>query len=190
MTKAKLLETIKCHDGSVFNLDYHQNRVNTSRSQLGYTGRLELRLSPPEHGLYRCRIIYAKEIEKIEYLPYQLKKTQSFKLLESNINYDLKYENRDELNALVEKREEADEIIIIKNGLVTDTSIANLCFFDGRQWLTPKTPLLEGTTRQRYLDAGRIVPADIYAKNIAKYPKIAMLNAMVDFYLIEDAIIL
>jgi len=190
MIRTKLLETIKCLDGSVFNLDYHQDRVNLSRSKLGFNNTLELKLNPPKNGLYRCRIIYENEIETLEYLPYHIKDIHSFKLLDSNISYKLKYENRDELNALVAKKEEADEIIIIKDGLITDTSIANLCFYDGKEWITPKTPLLKGTTRQRYLDAGKIKMADIYAKDIREYAKIATMNAMVDFYIIENAIIL
>jgi len=186
----KLLETIKCRDGSVFHLNYHQQRVNTSRAKLGFDNTLKLELSPPKNGLYRCRIVYEKEIEKLEYIPYRAKKIQSFKLLETDISYSLKYENRDEINALFAQKEEADEIIMVKNGLVTDTSIANICFYNGKEWLSPKSPLLKGTTRQRYLDASRIKIADIPLKEIKNYSKIAVMNAMVDFYIIENAIIL
>ena len=190
MSKNRLLETIKCLDGSVFNLDYHQDRVKSSRLQLGLNDRLDLKLSPPKSGLYRCRIIYEKEIEKIEYLPYKIKEVRRFKLLDTDISYELKYENRDEINRLFDKREEADEIILVKNGLITDTSISNLCFFNGEEWLTPKSPLLKGTTRQRYLDEKKIFLADIQEKDIKQYTKIALMNAMIDFYIIEDAIIL
>lgn len=189
MSKTRLLETIKCLDGLVYNLSYHQNRVDASRAILGHTDKMTLSLTPPKHGLYRCRIVYEKEIETLEYIPYQIKELKSFKLIESAIEYSLKYEDRDGINSLLEQREGCDEIIIVKDGLITDTSIANLCFFDGKSWLTPKTPLLEGTTRRRYLDQGKIITADIYARDIAKYSKIATMNAMVDFNVIEDAII-
>jgi len=189
LSQNKLLETIKCLDGTAFNLGYHQKRVDRSRVKLGLNDGLELELSPPKKGLYRCRIIYEDEIEQLEYIPYQQKEIKSFKLINSTISYPLKYENRDDLNALFKQRNEADEIIIVKNGLVTDTTIANLCFFDGIQWLTPKTPLLEGTTRQRYLDTKTVKTADIYAKDLHKYSKIAMMNAMIDFYIIENVII-
>ena len=151
---------------------------------------MDLKLSAPKNGLYRCRIVYEKEIEKLEYIPYRQKRIQSFKLIDTDISYSLKYENRDEINTLFEQREEADEIIIIKNGLVTDTSIANVCFYNGKEWLSPKLPLLKGTTRQRYLDTAKIKTADIPVKDIKNYSKIAIMNAMVDFYIIENVIIL
>lgn len=188
--QTKFLETIRCLDGSTLNLEYHQKRVDTSRSHLGFSDRLELTVLPPEPGLYRCRIIYAQTIEKIEYLPYEPKKIRRFKLLDADISYALKYSDRSDIDALFAQRGDADEIIIVKNGLITDTSIANICFYDGNQWLTPRAPLLKGTTRQRYLDSGKIIEADIEAKEIKSYSKIALLNAMIDFMIIEDAIIL
>jgi 4-amino-4-deoxychorismate lyase len=102
----------------------------------------------------------------------------------------LKYEDRSEINALLEKHPEADDIIIIKDALVTDTSIANLCFFDGTHWLTPKRPLLHGTCRQRLLQTQKILPADIDYRSLKDFSKIAIMNAMTDFHIIENAIIL
>lgn len=184
----RLLETIHISNGEALHLDYHQARVDRSRQILGFTDSLPLELTPPDKGEFRCRVVYEKEIETIEYIPYQRKKVRSLKCVHSNINYDLKYEDRSALNALISP--DADDIIIIKNDLVTDTSIANLCFFDGKEWLTPKTPLLHGTTRQRLLDEYRIKCADIHYKTIMDYEKIALMNAMTDFYIVENAIIL
>ncbi len=182
-----LLETIKCLDGEPYHLAYHQNRVNYSRKILNYHSPLTLKLNPPKKGLYRCRIIYNEEIIKIEYLPYQYQNINVFKLVSTSIEYALKYEDLSEINALLSH--ESDEIILIKKGLVTDTSIANICFFNGKEWLTPKKPLLKGTTRQRLLDEKRLIEADILATNIHKYKKIALCNAMIDFAIIENAII-
>jgi 4-amino-4-deoxychorismate lyase len=186
----RLLETIHILEGKALNLDYHQERMDRSRSQLGFKNRLELELSPPTNGEYRCRVLYKKEIEKIEFLPYKRKDISSFKLVHSDIIYDLKYEDRSEINALLEKHPEADDIIIIKDALVTDTSIANLCFFDGTHWLTPKRPLLHGTCRQRLLQTQKILPADIDYRSLKDFSKIAIMNAMTDFHIIENAIIL
>jgi 4-amino-4-deoxychorismate lyase len=186
----RLLETIHILDGEALNLDYHQERIDRSRSQLGFKDKLELELSPPKNGEHRCRVLYEKEIEKVEYLSYKRKEISSFKLVHSDIIYDLKYEDREEINALLEKHPEADDIIIIKDGLVTDTSIANLSFFDGTHWLTPRRPLLHGTCRQRLLEAGKIVTADIDHRSLKDFSKIAVMNAMTDFHIIENAIIL
>lgn len=186
----RLLETIHVVDAQVLNLPYHQRRLEYSRKSLGFSSKLLLELDPPKDGDYRCRVLYEEKIEKIEYIPYQRREISSFKLIHSDIEYPLKYEDRHEIDLLFEQREKADEIIIIKNELVTDTSIANLCFYDGDSWLTPKHPLLKGTTRQRLLDEGKIKCADIHYKDIHNYSRIAVMNAMSDFYIIEDAIIL
>lgn len=185
----RLLETIHILGGKALHLCYHQDRIDASRKRLGYHSALPLELCPPKNGEYRCRLLYEKEIESIEYLPYQCKEIRSFTLLHSDILYDLKYENRDAINALLEKKGASDEIIIVKNSLITDTSIANLAFFDGQEWLTPASPLLRGTTRQRLLDEKKIKCADIEYKELKNYQKIAVMNAMVDFCVIENAII-
>ena len=79
------------------------------------------------------------------------------------------------------KRGEADEIIIIKNGLVTDTSIANIAILHDERWLTPKLPLLEGTTRKRLLNEGKVFESNITPTMLRNADKIALMNAMVDF---------
>jgi 4-amino-4-deoxychorismate lyase len=76
--------------------------------------------------------------------------------------------------------------LIIKNELVTDTSIANIAFFDGEKWLTPKKPLLKGTTRARLLENGEIFEADIDVHTLKNYTQVALLNAMIDFDIISE----
>ena len=72
-------------------------------------------------------------------------------IIDNQINYNSKKLNRINIDTLYAKKALNDEIIIIKNGLVTDTSIANIAILYEGKWLTPKTPLLYGTTRSRYL---------------------------------------
>lgn len=187
----KLLETIKCLDGQAFHLDYHRQRMNTALQVLGKPPiKHDIKLDPPSQGLYRCRIVYEETIESIEYIPYRPKIPQRFKLIHSQIDYALKYADRGEIDALVAQKEDADEIIIVKDGLITDTSIANICVYDGRQWLTPAKALLAGTTRQRLLDAKQIMETDIAYEKLVNYEKIAIMNAMLGFVEIEDAIII
>ena len=188
MIEKNLLESIRCLDGEVFHLQYHQERFDASRKALGFTDPLTLEIIPPPKGLFRCRVVYAKTIKKIEYIPYTPKKIRSFKCVHSQLDYSLKYEDRTALNQLLSS--EADEIIIIKDGFVTDCSIANLCFFDGKEWLTPAKPLLKGSTRARLLQEQRIKTRDIHYKELQNFEKIAIINAMLDFCVIEDAIIL
>ena len=90
------------------------------------------------------------------------------------------------MELLFSQKENCDEILIVKNGLLCDTSIANIALFDGRKWMTPKTPLLEGTTRQRLLESGFLTVKDIAVEDLKMYSQMALMNAMIDFDIIAD----
>ena len=181
------LETIKAVDGEIFHLSFHQKRLESVLRSLGsreFPSLLHL-LNPPKKGLYRCRVLYTKDTVDVSYHPYLQREIHSLKLIyDDTIVYDKKYANRDMLNTLFSLKKEADDILIIKNGLVTDTSIANIAFFDGKKWLTPKTPLLEGVTRERLLEEKKIFKQDIQVEDLASFTKVALLNAMIDFDII------
>jgi len=178
-------ETIKCDDYEVFNLDYHNARISR-------TVCLNLNLSEyvyaPNNKLLKCKVIYNEEgIKDVSFMKYKKREIKSFKLVYSDsIIYSKKSTKREDLDVLFEKRAKADEIIIIKNNLVTDTSIANIAIFDGTSWLTPKTPLLEGTTRARFLNHQEIIACDITVEMLLNAKKIALLNAMIDMDIKED----
>ena len=70
---------------------------------------------------------------------------------------------------------------MLKNSLITDTSIANLAIFDGKKWLTPKTPLLNGTTRARLLESGFLSQEDINVTMLLNAKKLGIMNAMMGF---------
>ena len=78
-----------------------------------------------------------------------------------------------------------DDIIIEKKGFITDTSIANLAFYDGEQWFTPKNPLLEGTMRAKLLDEGFLQTREIKRSEISHYTKVALMNAMIGFKILN-----
>lgn len=75
--------------------------------------------------------------------------------------------------------------MIIKNGLISDTTIANIAIYLDGIWITPKKPLLKGTTRDRYLKEGKLIEKDISAEDL-KASKIALMNAMIDFDILND----
>jgi len=187
--KHSFLETIKAIDGEIKHLEYHQKRYEGVLNSLGIkkVHKLKEQLNPPKKGLYRCRVIYSIKNIEIEYIPYQKRQIQKLKLIESNtIEYTKKYADRRELDALFLEKGEGDDILIIKDGFVSDTSIANLAFYDGEYWFTPKIPLLQGTTRARLLENGKIFEKDIRAEDIYTYKKIALMNAMIDFDIIAE----
>ena len=45
--------------------------------------------------------------------------------------------NRKNLEKLFLKKDDADDIIIVKNNFITDTSIANIALYNGGNWHTP-----------------------------------------------------
>jgi 4-amino-4-deoxychorismate lyase len=187
----KLLETFKIVDGIAPFLEFHNERLNYARQVLfNAHDKIDLKnfiQAPSQSGIYRCRVIYSKTIETVEYFPYQNRKFQTFKIVENdNIAYEFKYLNREHLNRLVTFKGQADEILIIKKGFVTDTSIANVAFWHIDKWLTPSTPLLKGTTRARLLKENKIVEAEIRLEDLKHFSKIAIMNALIGFYLVED----
>ncbi|MDP2890708.1 MAG: aminotransferase class IV family protein [Bacteroidota bacterium] len=183
-----LLETLKLKDGIVQNLSYHQNRLNRSMDELFPDAQkidLAKEIPIPENcnsGIYKVRVLYGQTIEKIEFEPYVFRLVKSLKVVHhDSIDYHLKYADRQILQELFAQRGDCDDIIIVKNGLVTDSFAANLLFFDGEKWFTPKTPLLKGTKRQLLIDNRIVSEREIREEDIRSYLKVGLINAMIDF---------
>ena len=178
-------ESIKCDDYEVFHLEYHNKRISN-------TVFLNLDLNEyvyaPNKKLLKCKVVYNEEgIKEVTFASYVKRDIKSFKLIyNDDIQYSKKSVNRKEIESLFLQKENADEIIIVKNGYITDTSIANIAVFDGTSWLTPKQPLLYGTTRNRLLDCKEIFEANITVDMLLNSKKIALLNAMIDMDIKED----
>lgn len=180
------IETIRIEDGQVYNLDYHTQRLNCTRAAF-WKGVAPIDLNDVisfqnQSGIQKCRIVYGKEIEEITYTPYQIRNVQSLRLMTSdNIDYTYKSTDREALNSLFAQRGPADDILIIKNGCLTDTSIANIALYDGNQWLTPATPLLRGVKRAELLDKGIIAEREILVSELKKYSRMMLFNAMIEW---------
>ncbi|HDN26725.1 MAG TPA: hypothetical protein ENG03_06445 [Thioploca sp.] len=186
MTMEKLLETIKIVNQVPQFLEFHNERLNYARQVL-FNAHDKILLhnfiqAPSPSGIYRSRVICSKMIETVEYFPYKNRKFQTFKIVENdNIAYEFKYLNRERLNQLMTFKGQADDILIIKKGFVTDTSIANVAFWHIDKWLTPSTPLLKGTTRARLLKENQLVEADIRLADLKHFSKMAIMNALIGF---------
>ena len=183
----RLLETIKLNNGVLENLFYHNLRMNAARAELFNADtaiRLEKEVTIPcelKKGTYRCRILYKDIIEKTEFTPVPPRIFNSLKIvIHDRIDYHLKFADRSLLNELFSQRGNADEIIIIKEGLVTDCTIGNLVFYDGAEWITPDRPLLNGTQRQALLDRQLITEKRIIEKKLFDFQKAGIINAFFD----------
>ena len=69
--------------------------------------------------------------------------------------------------SLLLANKDVDEVIIEKNGYLTDTTIANIAFFDGKQWFTPEKPLLKGTMRAKLIEEGFLQTKNIKSEELA-----------------------
>ena len=183
----KFIESIRCENRQLYNLSYHQDRVNKSFNHF-FPESLPFQITdiqiPPDigQGLFKCRVLYAKTILQIRFIPYKARQISSLKLVfDNNITYSFKLEHREPINALFQQRAKADDVLIIKNEYVTDTSYANIAFRDGQHWFTPSTPLLAGTMRQYLLDQEILVSRLIHYTDIWYFHSFKLFNAMMPF---------
>ncbi len=181
----RLLESIYLKDGVFRNLPYHEERMRKSWRDLFYShATIDLyhylnTIEIPSKGFYKTRVIYDIEIRKVEFVPYVVKPVRSLMLIHSDtISYDYKFLDRKDIDQLYSQRGNADDVLIVKNGFITDTSYANIIFKKERAWYTPIHCLLKGTMRQSLLDAGLIRETTINVKNHSEFESFKLINSM------------
>ena len=191
-----LFEVIKVQNRQLQNIEYHNNRMSRALNEVFGVKKpilLEQKIIIPEqlnNQIYKCRVIYSNKIEKIEFEPYQSRKINSLKIVtHDTIDYSVKYYDRKIINELYEQRGDCDDILIIKNGFVTDTSYANIVFWDGKNWITPTTPLLPGTKRKKLMDEKKIIEKEIKVSDLQSFEKARIINAMIDLEESNDILI-
>lgn len=184
------LETICILQGEIQNRQSHEERMQRTGVHFGFKAPLLPNLQEFLPGELRdtkvkCRIIYHKTIQEISFEQYIPKKIVSLKLVEASVDYSFKLADRGPLNALLEKKGDCDEILITRNGFITDTSYSNVVFSKGEQYFTPESPLLNGTRRQKLLREGVITEKRIDRDSLSEYDRIYLINALLD---IEDGV--
>lgn len=181
---SRFIESILLENGKCPLLKYHQQRYEAciEAHYPGVQPRLLSNLIGPyitDKGIYKIRIVYDDIHYDIQCIPYHPKQAKKFFLIEApELDYTWKYADRKGINTLKQGLPEDAEIIIVKNGRITDSSIANLAFQNNGKWFTPRKPLLKGTRRQYLLDKGDIFPADIHIRDLYKFSVFRSFNAM------------
>ena len=184
----RFIESILFSDGQYHHLDLHQHRVDrTLATFAAHSGGLSLVGLLPDlnmDGRYKVRVVYETDAQDsgvdLEFIQYYPRPIDCLEVVETAVfDYAFKYEDRSRIHQLFQASE-ADDIIMCIDGLVTDSSYANLAFWNGSEWLTPEIPLLEGVRRAKLLDQQRIKTASIYAKDIKQFEKVSLINAMLD----------
>lgn len=189
----KFTEVIKVDNGRFCNLSAHLQRMSTTvRHFFGCdidTCAIAEELLPPtmRSGVVKCRVVYGEGIFSIEFDSYAYRKIEKLALVEAGeIDYRYKYEDRSDLTHLMSRRGDADDILIVRDGLITDTSFSNVALrADDGMLYTPDTYLLAGTKRALLLQSGVIRSRRIAVDDLTCYSEIYLINAMID---IEDRI--
>ena len=191
MTEHLFIEVIKVENGVFVNPQRHIERIFSTTLHF-FSKPLSVELNNniiPAHlrtvDIVKCRIVYGSEIVFIDFEPYKMRTINSLSLAQHNtIDYTYKYHNRNVINNLRTVHSDTDDILIIKNTLVTDTSFTNVVFKDHAGKLyTPKSTLLAGTKRGQLIRAGIIHEKEIKVSDIWSYKGLYLINAMID---IED----
>jgi 4-amino-4-deoxychorismate lyase len=162
------------------------------KALLGFDEEIDLAelLSIPDwigEGIYRCRVSYKETIAKVEFFEYFYKHPRRIQLVEdTKVVYPYKFEDRSQFQQLLAANPDADDVIIMHNGYLTDATFANLAFFDGKQWFTPDTPLLNGTKRQYLKDENMLAEAPIRIEDLKQFKQLALINAMRDLNIVYD----
>lgn len=184
----QFLETICIRDGVAQHIEWHQKRVDATLHhfsggiQVDSISLVEILTScpVPAEGFFRCRLLYDANAIAVEFFPHILRAPQTFQLVEapSRFDYRYKYADRAMLDALYAQRGDADDILITRDGWITDTSLANIAFQKNGNWYSPSFPLLAGTTWKRLVFSGILIPRPIHRTHLEKYEAFKVFNAM------------
>lgn len=182
------IESIKLLDGKFFRLEYHQKRVDDTfafhfaNKKAHNLESILNQSSIPHTGLYKCRMLYGAENVSVEFAPYTIREIKSLRLIHTDIQPTLfKSAVRKAYDEAFDRRGECDDVLLIHNGLITDSSYCNVAFFDGNVWISPQTPLLKGTNLSQLVNLGLVQQMDILYYEISKYSRISLFNAMIEF---------
>jgi 4-amino-4-deoxychorismate lyase len=182
-----LIETIRIADKQLQHIPLHERRMNKSRGELlGACEDIDLHkaIHIPENNsgsIYKCRVVYGLQINEISIEPYVFKKINTIKIVRDDaIEYSHKYADRNRFQQLLSESG-ADEILIVKNNYLTDTSFSNIILSDGKKWYTPALPLLKGTMRQYLLNRKIIFEKNILLSDLHNYKSMRIINAMNTF---------
>ncbi len=184
------LETICIKNGIVQGIEAHQARMRDTALRFGFHAPELPDLSaqvPTElrdSQKVKCSVIYHEQILNITFTAYQQKKIDSLKLVEAIVAYSFKFSDRSVFNTLLQEKGDCDEILILKNGCITDTSFSNVVFSKDDQFFTPDSYLLNGIKRQQLLREKKIRETRITLDNLHHFDIVYLINAMLD---IEDS---
>ena len=183
-----LFESICIENCHIKLSEFHKKRMDNSYLKLfNAKNRWSIKkifksLKIESNHKYKLRINYSETKYSIILKRYFKKKIGSLQCVElDDYSYDLKYTDRSIIDKNYKFKSFCDDILIIKNGFVTDSSYCNIVFFDGISWVTPKYPLLKGVQRNFLLKNKKIFKKKIKVSDISNYKSFVLINSMIEF---------
>lgn len=184
----RFLETIRIEDGEPMYLDWHQRRVEATLEHFAAGSSFDLHTLiraglSGDAGTLRCRIRYDGRGYEISFSPHHPRRIRSLRLVDVPADYDYryKYADRTVLEDAFSRRGDADDVLLVRDGWVTDTSVANVAFLKNKRWYTPAIPLLAGTTWKRLVASGVLTPRPIHVEDLPAYAGWTVFNALTDW---------
>ena len=184
----RFVESIKLKDGVFYRLPLHQQRVNKAFEAF-YPGckpvdvvEALLQTAFPQEGVCKCRLVYDSDLQSLDIVPYVRREIRSLKLVETTQeSLPYKREDRTEFNAAFAQRGGCDDVLLVKDGFLTDTSYCDIALYDGEKWYTPRTPLLYGVNRMQLLSEAKLIERDISVSELMNFQYISLFNALIEF---------
>ncbi|MDE7080782.1 MAG: aminotransferase class IV [Muribaculaceae bacterium] len=185
------LESIRISDGEMMLPELHARRMHDTCIEA--FGHCPLpspdSIRVPEEfgrGEVKLRILYDDAGWRHEFAHYSPRRVCSLRCVEvpAGFDYHLKYADRSGLDALRLRRGEADEILILRDGVPCDTSYSNILLADDAGRLViPSSCLLPGVMRRHLTESGQaeVLPvsrADLLPGNQFGFTRLLMINAM------------
>lgn len=179
------IETIRFVNARPENLALHNERMNRTRQKLfssqNFLDLSELIPVPGTlpHHVHKCRVVYRDRVESVEWEAYEKRTIRSLRVIrDETIDYSFKFRQRHDLDRIYSQKKDCDDVLIVRNGYLTDAYVCNIALWDGAAWLTPADPLLRGTQRALLLQQGTIMESPVLLKDLHKFTRIRLFNAM------------
>lgn len=179
------LETIRIQDGHARHMADHIDRMHRTALHFGFTAPAlpaDLDALVPHTlrtGTVRCRIVYGHTLRELTFTPYRRRRLERLIAVDAGaMDYAFKYADRSPLERPNIPLSEADELLFVRGGYVTDTSYTNLILRRGDELLTPDTFLLDGTCRRRLLRTAQVRTAQVRLSDLSAYDELLLVNAM------------
>lgn len=183
----QFIETIRVENGRICNADRHLQRIHATRhyhwgDAPTFSWKEIESVIDASLPKAKLRFLYNREhVSEVTFAAYATPQIRSLQLVEVlQADYSFKRVDRSLFQQLKQQHPTYDDLLIVCQGKITDTSFTNVAFFDEKRWFTPDTPLLAGTRRACLLAEERIYERSICVTDLKAYSHIALFNAMND----------